>query len=819
MKTSLFFQTVVFATIASLTGCGSSSSSSDTPISSSSDTPINSSSDTPISSSSDTPIDTDTTSPLQPYFGSWKYAHDGTELYITSDTAFNENTVLTEIDDNQLQIDNNGYAHYLIRNGIKHVNVTGTVNNLINASAGQLSRNTLSAKTSSSGISGIGGINVILTNIKDENINTSANTDSNGDFDVSDLPAGTYDVSVDNGAEGIDTQITLTDSSEDVGNLFLAGENTNNFTTELMMNDEFIYADGNTYTGVVRVHNVSQVDGIGLSYNISLSDSSLKSFSFDNVLGSIPAQGHKDIPIRMSFNSFLLNERKITVNTVIKDINYNEWNDNLHFQADRKKLRVNFSSEQSNVRGYISLPNRKQKNINLSNGYIEVPYTIDNDYVIALANPDLSNETAYSIGFEAATADISYFNDTGKYESQNSSESGAIVVNKGGNISSYLHVGDIDFYRLKMDETAALFTNVGYALRNTIYTSNPVAITADILIHGDIAEIDNGTLFINGIEIGSSTNIQLDDVLTVQLTSSSEFSSASRSTLNIGSIKSTYSVSTEDLDTTIASFTFTPVENAFPETEYLSNPISITGINAAVNASTSMGTLIKNDVALGVSSTTVQEGDTLRIKALSPASFNSTNSAVLTIGDKTQEFNISTRSKYFENIDFADLNAIYYSNDLIVPNNNTSISISHGVLIKNNIELLDLVTTANIGDVIKIKLSSSTIVNTSVSTNVMVGNLNELFKITTKPKDYAQLTNGTVTPSNDTATFYYLSMPSDGYLDINGGYKTYLTFYTEDMQVVNARSYSNRTIQLSSGTYIVKVEAYASYLSPFTLTY
>jgi hypothetical protein len=50
---------------------------------------------------------------------------------------------------------------------------------------------------------------------------------------------------VDNGAEGIDTQITLTDNSEDVGNLFITGDNTNNFKTELMMNDEFIYANGN----------------------------------------------------------------------------------------------------------------------------------------------------------------------------------------------------------------------------------------------------------------------------------------------------------------------------------------------------------------------------------------------------------------------------------------------------------------------------------------------------------------------------------------------------------------------------------------------
>ena len=807
MKLTQFIQILVFSAIASITGCGSSSDTTAPP---SDNTTPPSDNTTPPSDNTTPPSDT-TDSPLKPYFGSWIWVDDGTELYITSDTVTGSD-VLTEIDENQLKVYSNEKTYYLIRNGIKNVNVIGTINSLTNS--GQSSRSISSRSTS-----GVGGINVILSNVKDENISTTAVTDSNGDFDINDLPAGTYDVSVDDGVEGIQTQITLTDSSEDVGNLFLTGDNTNNFKTELMMNDEFIYADGNTYAGVVRVHNVSQVDGIGLSYNITLTDNTLKSFSFDNVLGSIPAQGYKDIPISMSFNSFLLNERTVTVNTTVKDINYNEWNDSLYFKAYREKLRINFNSEQSIIRGYISLPNRNQKNINLSNGYIEAPYTIGHDYVIALANPDLSNETSYSIGFEAPTADITYFNDTGKYESQNSSENGAVIVNEGSNISSYLHVGDIDFYRLKMDETAGLFTDVAHALRNTTYTSNSVAITDEILEYGDTAEIDSGTLFINGIDVGSSTNIQRDDTLTVQLTSSSEFSSTSSSTLNIGSIKSIYAITTEDLDTTISSFTFTPVEEAFPATEYISNSIYITGINAEVNASTSQGTLTVNDVDLNVDSAMVKEGDTLRIKTLSPLGFNSSNSATLTIGDQTQEFNISTRGKYFVNIDFADLNSTYYSNDLIIPNDNTNISISHGILIKNSVELPGLMTTANTGDAIKIKLSSSTDVSTTVSSNVMVGNLNELFQITTKPNDYTQLTNGTVTPSDNTAIFYYLTMPSDGYLDINSGTYTYLTFYKENMQVVNYRSDADRTISLNAGTYIVKVDAHSSFLSPFTLTY
>src|SRR5690554_3446421 len=528
MKASYFLMLIIFTALTSISGC----SSSDDSVNDSTNGSLNGSANGSVNDSVNDLSD----SPLKDYFGSWKYVHNGEELYITSNTNLN----VAEVDENLLEVYTQGQVKYLIRNGFKSINANGTLGSLTDIT--QLPKGIIS-----SGISGLGGLEVVLKNIKDGNIKTFTNADSNGDFNVAGIPAGTYDVTVGNETEGIRAQVTLTDSNEDIGNFLLADSSTNNFKTELYMNNEFIYLDGNTYSGFVRVHNISNVAGIGLSYSINITDNNLKSFSFDNVLGSIPAQGYKDIPIRMSFNPFLLNQKEITVNTTIKDINYNEWNDSLYFTAYRDKLRVNFSAEQAIVRGYISLPNRKQKSINLSSGYVEVPYTMGHDYVIALANPDLSHETAYSIGFEAQAADITNFNDTGRYESENYNETNAVVINEGSNISAYLHVGDIDFYRLKMDTTADLFRKTTQALRNTAYTSSHVAITKEILKYGNIAEIDNGVLFLNGVDVGSNTYIQLDDTLQIQLTSSNNFSTTNSSTLTIGDIKSRYSVATEDL--------------------------------------------------------------------------------------------------------------------------------------------------------------------------------------------------------------------------------------------------------------------------------
>jgi len=342
---------------------------------------------------------------LKPYLGSWKWADDGTEIYITSNTYFENNFDLTEIDENQLKFNFNGSIYYLIRNGVKRVSLKGTINSL--------SSNTQrSLEISSRSLSAAGGISVILQNVNDENINSDVETDSQGNFTDNTLPAGTYDVSASDGTNTVEAQITIDENSEDIGSLLLANGSLHNFKTELILNDDFIYSDGATYQGIVRVHNISQVDGIGLNYTVTLSDSKLKSFTVDNVVGSIPAQQYKDIPISLSFNPFLLNEKTISINTTIRDINYNEWSDDLRFTAYRKKQRLNFRSEQSNIRGYISLPNKKQRNINLSSGYIDIPSTLGNDYYIVLANPDLSNETSYSIGYESPAADLSSFNDT-----------------------------------------------------------------------------------------------------------------------------------------------------------------------------------------------------------------------------------------------------------------------------------------------------------------------------------------------------------------------------------------------------------------------
>ena len=98
-------------------------------------------------------------------------------------------------------------------------------------------------------------------------------------------------------------------------------------------------------------------------------------------------------------------------------------------------------------------------------------------------------------------------------ESQNGSSTGAVEIQKGTNISAYLHVGDIDFYKIKMSEAALFFTDVITSSLSTPHLSNQMTVTAEILNYGTVATVDRGSILLNSVDVGQSTLIQIGDNL------------------------------------------------------------------------------------------------------------------------------------------------------------------------------------------------------------------------------------------------------------------------------------------------------------------
>lgn len=773
---TIFFKLTFLLLVIVLSGCGSGGDSATTTINNPTDNTIQKG-----------------TVPSK-YYGSWKYAHDGSEIYITSSTVLD----FSEVDENQLKVNDNGNTKYLIRNGVENVNISGNVYD----KSGLTASTVLASSNYKRGSSRIGGINVVLENIKDKKIKTNITTEDNGVFMDNTLPAGTYNITAEKDGLEVKTVVSINDKNTDIGNYFLVDANTNNFKTELILNDKFIYADEQIYNGVVRVHNISNIDGIGLNYTLSLTDENLKSFNYGTVIGTIEAGNYKDIPIHISFNNFLLNEKDIQLNVKIKDVNNNEWNDKLSFKVFRTKLRINFSSEQSNIRGYVTLPNNQQKDINLSGGYIEVPSLIEGDYYIVLSNPDLSQETAYSIGYETEPASLTNFSDTSIYEDTNSNQKGAVEIQKNSAISAYLHVGDIDFYKIQSPKNLNLFSKIFNASLNISYISNQVIITKELLTLGNIVSVTNGVLIINGNIIGQNAVLSLGDELQIKLISSPDYNKSSVATLTLGDYHSDFVVTTYEEDMTVNDFSFQNIIDAIPTINYTSNKISITGTNSILKAVVSNGTLIKNGVELNSSETMVQNNDRLQIKIKASPVYDTTVSSILTIGNYLKDFNVTTRKNLLSPITFAETNTTYSSEKMIIPVDKTIVTINNGVLYKNGIELSTLSTITSLGDEVYIKLRSATDINQISSSFIDLGYTNDFFKITTVPNDYKFIKNGIYSEEDN---YYYMNLDKDSNVSIsyafNNNKETFVSIYDKDMNILHKTL--SGPVELNKGVYIV----------------
>lgn len=420
MKSILF---VTFLSLFIFSGCGGGGSTPD--------------------SDSSTPTNTNVVNP--DFYGAWKYADDNSEVYITSNSTLS----ISQKDSNLLEVTTStGAKRFLIRDGLKNVIVSGSVAE-VNSPVIRGLRNTRS----------IANMNVILTNVKDSKIKASVQTDSNGAFSSNTLPSGDYTISGTKDDLSFNTTLTLDKANQDLGNFTLVESQQNNFKTELIMNEhttygKFIYGyEGLSYSGKVRIKNISNVQATGLSYVFDTNNSLIKSFVKTNVLGTLEANQYIDIPFTVSFKQLQNLQEDIKVKITIKDVSNTVWYDFITFKVYKRPIQLNFKTIQSGVNGFIVLSNYQVVQVNnFTSKTLYLPYLPSNPYYLYLSNATLSGETAYSIGHDIATQDITNFTDTGIYE-PNNTEATSHMIGINSAISGYLHKGDLDIYKLDMSDS------------------------------------------------------------------------------------------------------------------------------------------------------------------------------------------------------------------------------------------------------------------------------------------------------------------------------------------------------------------------------
>ena len=216
------------------------------------------------------------------------------------------------------------------------------------------------------------------------------------------------------------------------------------------------------------------------------------------------------------------------------------------------------------------------------------------------------------------------------------------LVNEGGTISASVATTNVPSG-----------TELYWQLTRNQSGDTPVAAAADF---GAMS----GSFVINSIGTGSFNISVTADSLTegVEYAAVRVYSDAGRSN-QIGYISvAVYDTSTTVpppepplppivvLDTTPDTITFIPITDSLRNVEWPSNTVTITGINTAVTVTPGAGVGVSKNGSSTFSTTsfTVQNTDTIRLKATSPATFGASSTFGITVGQTSATWSISTRA-------------------------------------------------------------------------------------------------------------------------------------------------------------------------------
>ncbi|WP_027329846.1 hypothetical protein [Marinimicrobium agarilyticum] len=178
--------------------------------------------------------------------------------------------------------------------------------------------------------------------------------------------------------------------------------------------------------------------------------------------------------------------------------------------------------------------------------------------------------------------------------------------------------------------------------RGATVTSN--AITVSEIDAATTIGIAGGAYAVNGGDYtqGEGT-VESGDSVTVQLTAPEGFATEASATLTIGGVSGTFTVTTEERDTTPDTFSFAPqTDIEVGAKKVVSNSVTITGINSSLPVRVTGGEYQINDQAFTSAEGQLVGGDQLTLRGNAPEAPESTHEVVVYVGETAGTFAITT---------------------------------------------------------------------------------------------------------------------------------------------------------------------------------
>jgi len=477
------------------------------------------------------------------YWGEWLRMDTGDTWYISSD-SIKVNNALNSADVSFVkqsarvaEVTEGSRKYYLYASRTTNSQFSGKI-----AGFDSGSRNTSRAAGS-----GLGGINIVISNLNNKDETATLTTDGEGKFTAEEVIAGDeYAIT----AEGQTTVVLPNANGDDIGTITVTdGVNFKTiikpkYTTLTDMNR--LCANFTSYNLNIEIENTGTEDCIAALYDLVFDDGLIIKSSVttgdvsSGILGTIEPGKKRIIELSLACNA-LDNEnefefKKIGI-TIDDPISGKSWDDSVSIKFYKASADFYIRSN-SPISGVVITPSANTYSFKTTKGLLDaiyaasltMPWSAD-DYLVVFSGATADTEAVYSLGINVIPdTDFADFRDVANYESNNT-EAEAVAVNAQNKIMSYLHKNDIDYFKINLGTTAPEI--------------KPVSITAQAIknsngsYYSNDAEANPGETHYLDIRVKNNTNIDFY-IASITLSTASVYVTIDNDTAVIGKLGAGY---------------------------------------------------------------------------------------------------------------------------------------------------------------------------------------------------------------------------------------------------------------------------------------
>jgi hypothetical protein len=280
---------------------------------------------------------------------------------------------------------------------------------------------------------------------------------------------------------------------------------------------------------------------------------------------------------------------------------------------------------------------------------------------------------------------------------------------------------------------------------SSVQVSNSILV-ANTDVPSPISVSAGGQYSINGGPFTSVAGVVSPGAqVAVQLTAASGYSTSDSAVLIIGGVSSTFTVTTGAQP--VLQGSFTPVSGAAPSSSQTSSAITVTGATMPVPISVTSGSTYSIDGGPFTSAAgTVQPGDQVVVQTTAPSTYNTTSSAIVTIGGITSTYTVTTAAQPPQQAGFtpvtgSSVGVLQVSNAITVVSITTAapISISSGALYSiNGGPFTSATGTVQPGDQVVVEINAPSTYESTATAVLSFGGASAGFAVTTGAKPVLQ---------------------------------------------------------------------------------